>query len=127
MVKPALVPTFEPSETLPAAIRWWAEVEPDRPYLTEVGGGRRSYGQFHDAVLRWADAFRQAGITAGENVPTMVRTSISSQEHWHGLAWLRAVATGVNVDFRGQSLEYVLTNSQARRMVCAAEFLPRVA
>jgi carnitine-CoA ligase len=120
-------PTFAPSETLPAAIRDWAEREPDRPYLQDVAGGTRTYSQFHQAALRWADAFRTVGITPGDNVPAMVRTSISASEHWLGLAWLRAVQTGVNTDFRGQSLEYVLSNCQATRMICAAEFLDRVA
>ena len=36
-----------------------------------------------------------------------------AEEHWLGLGWLRAVQTGVNVDFRGRMLAYVLTNCQA--------------
>ncbi len=120
-------PTFEPTETLPRAIRDWAQRAPDRPFLRDVRGHSRSYGELHDAVLRWADAFRRAGIQAGDSVPTMVRTSITAQEHWLGLGWLRAVQTGVNVDFRGRMLEYVLTNCQATRMICAAEFLDRLA
>ena len=119
--------SFDPTETLPHAIAGWAERDPDRPFLREVGGGSRTYGQFHGNVLRWADAFRQAGIGAGDNVPTMVRTSITAEEHWHGLAWLRAVQTGVNTDFRGRMLEYVLTNCGARRFICSYEFLDRVA
>ncbi len=120
-------PTFQPDETLPGAIRGWAEREPDRPYLRDVHGSSRSYGEFHEASLRWADAFCRAGIRPGDNVPTMVRTSIRAEENWHGLGWMRAVQTGVNVDFRGRMLEYVLTNSKAERMICAAEFLDRVA
>ena len=120
-------PTFEPQETLPRAILRWADREPDRPFLRDVDGGSRTYGEFHLAALRWADAFRQAGVRPGDNVPTMVRTSIAAEEHWHGLAWLRAVQTGVNVDFRGRMLGYVLNNCQARRMICAREFLDRLA
>jgi crotonobetaine/carnitine-CoA ligase len=120
-------PTFEPTETLPGAIRDWAERQPDRPYLRDVHGRSRSYGEFHQAALRWADAFRQAGIQAGANVATMVKTSIRAEEHWHGLGWLRAVQTGVNTDFRGRMLEYVLTNCQATRMICDHEFLDRIA
>jgi crotonobetaine/carnitine-CoA ligase len=120
-------PTFEPTETLPRAIRDWAERDPDRPFLRDVQGHTRSYGQFHGAALRWADAFRQAGIKPGDNVPTMVETSITAEEQWLGLGWLRAVQTGVNIAFRGRMLEYVLTNCQATRMICAREFLDRVA
>ncbi|HEY8525713.1 MAG TPA: AMP-binding protein [Acidimicrobiales bacterium] len=120
-------PTFAPTETLPAAIQGWAAREPDRPYLHEVGGGSRTYGQFHEAALRWADAFRRAGVAPGDNVPAMLRTSIVAEEHWLGLGWLRGVYTGVNTDFRGKALAYVLTNSRAERMICAREFLDRVA
>src|SRR5437588_4949287 len=100
-------PTFAPTETLPNAIRTWAEQEPDRPFLTDVNGGTRTYGEFHAAALRWAGAFRGVGVQPGDNVPSMVRTSITGEEHWLGLGWLRAVQTGVNTDFRGSSLEYV--------------------
>ena len=127
MPVPGPIPTFAPTETLPNAIRTWAEREPDRPFLRDVSGGQRSYGAFHTAALRWADAFRRAGVSPGDNVPSMVRTSITAEEHWLGLGWLRAVQTGVNTDFRGASLAYVLTNSGARRMICASEFLDRVA
>lgn len=120
-------PTYAPTETLPWAVMDWANREPHRPFLREVGGGSRTYGQFHEAALRWADAFRRAGIEPGENVPTMVRTSIMAEEHWLGLGWLRAVHTGVNTDFRGKSLEYIVTNSRARHMICAEQYLDRVA
>jgi len=127
MWTPGTEPTFDPSETLPAAIRSWAQRDPDRPFLQEVGGSARSYGQLHEAALRWADAFRNVGVRPGDNVPAMVRTSLNAEEHFLGLAWLRAVQTGVNTDFRGNSLTYVLTNCLAKRMICASEFLPRVA
>ncbi|MBO0731149.1 MAG: AMP-binding protein [Acidimicrobiaceae bacterium] len=120
-------PTFEATETLPWVIREWAEREPDRPYLQDINGEAHSYGQVHETALRWADAFRRVGIQPGENVPTMVRTSITAEEQWLGLAWLRAIQTGVNIDYHGRSLEYIIVNSCAKRMICAREFLPRVA
>jgi crotonobetaine/carnitine-CoA ligase len=127
MGRSAPEPTFAPTETLPWAIQGWAEREPDRPYLWDVDGGSRTYGEFHAAALRWADAFRRVGVDAGDNVPVMVHTSMTAMEHWHGLAWLRAVFTGVNTDFRGDSLAYVLVNCRARRMICEREYLDRVA
>jgi acyl-coenzyme A synthetase/AMP-(fatty) acid ligase len=127
MWTPGAEPTFQPAETLPAVIKSWAHREPERPFLKEVGGPARSYGELHLAALRWAGAFHRAGVRADDNVPAMVRTSVSAAEQWLGLAWLRAVQTGVNTDFHGQSLAYVITNSLARRMMCAREFLGRVA
>jgi carnitine-CoA ligase len=127
MWTPDIEPTFQPAETLPAQIKSWAEREPGRPFLRQIGGPSRSYGELHRGALRWAGAFRDAGVQPGDNVPALVRTSVSAAEQWLGLAWLRAVQTGVNTDFRGQSLAYIITNSRARRMICAAEFLGRLA
>lgn len=120
-------PTFDPDETLPWAIRTWAEREPDRPFLRQVDGPARTFGELHHAALRWAGAFGQAGIEPGDNVPTMVRPSLTAREHWLGLGWRRAVQTGINTDFRGSSLAYVLDDCRARHLVCEQEFLPRVA
>jgi crotonobetaine/carnitine-CoA ligase len=119
--------TFAPTETLPWAIENWASSDPDRVYLQHVDGGSRTYGQFHDAALRWAAAFRMAGVAPGDNVPVMSKTTITAQEHWHGLGRLRARYTGVNTDFRGASLVYVIRNSMARHVVCAGPFLDRLA
>lgn len=127
MWTPGTEPTFHPAETLPAQIRAWARSEPGRPFLRQVGGPSRSYGELHHAALRWAGAFQRAGVRAGDNVPAMVRTSVRATEQWLGLAWLRAVQTGVNTDFVGPSLAYIITQSLAKRMICAREFLGRVA
>jgi carnitine-CoA ligase len=122
-----VTPTFEPNETLPWVVQQWAERDGPRVFLQEVTGESRSYGEFHQAALRWADAFRRVGIGPGDNVAAMVQTSISTCEHWLALGWLRAVHTGVNTDFRGNSLAYVLNNCRARHMLCARPFLERVA
>ncbi len=108
-------PTFEPTETLPRAIRDWADREPGPARSSATSrAGHAPTGSSTRRALRWADAFRRAGIEPGDNVPTMVRTRRSRpEEHWLGLAWLRAVQTGVNTDFRGRMLDYVLTNCQA--------------
>jgi crotonobetaine/carnitine-CoA ligase len=120
-------PTYEPTETFPAALRTWAEKDPDRAFLHEVGGSSQTYGEVHEATLRWADAFRRIGVQPGENVAAMVRTSITAEEQWLGLGWLRAVHTGVNTDFRGSSLAYVVNQSRARRALCAFDLLDRIA
>jgi crotonobetaine/carnitine-CoA ligase len=119
--------TFAPTETLPWVIERWSLDEPDRPYLHHVDGGSRTYREFHDAALQWADAFRRVGVVGGDNVPVFSTTTITAQEQWHGLGWLRARYTGVNTDFRGASLVYVLQNSQARHVVCASRFIDRIA
>jgi crotonobetaine/carnitine-CoA ligase len=119
--------TFAPTETLPSAIERWAVTEPDRPYLHQVDGGSRTYAEFHESALRWANAFARAGVAPGDNVPVISTTTITAQEHWHGLGWLRARYTGVNTDLRGPSLAYVVQNSLARHVVCASRYLDRIA
>jgi crotonobetaine/carnitine-CoA ligase len=120
-------PGFERHQTLPWSIQHWAGVDPDRPFLEQVGGPSHSYAEVHRSMLRWADAFSRLGIEPGENVPAMVPTSITAEEQWLGLAWMRAVQVGINGDFKGAMLAYVLENCAARTMVCSARYLDRVA
>ena len=103
------------TETLPWAIRAWAEREPDRPFL-ERRRRRRRAPTASSTRRRCAGPTPSGGvgIGPGDNVPVMVRTvDPLAEEHWLGLGWLRAVHTGVNTDFRGNSLAYVLDNCRA--------------
>ena len=120
--------TSDPSETLPWVIRDWAEREPDRPLpagsrgggtvLRRVSRGRVAVGR---RLSPGRDRARRQCPRDGAHVDIGLR---STGWEW---AWLRAVRTGVNTDSEGRSLEYVLANCKAERMVCDREFLDRVA
>jgi len=62
MWTPGTEPTFQPAETLPAQIKSRAQREPDRPFLRQIDGASRSYRELHGGALRWAGAFKRAGV-----------------------------------------------------------------
>jgi crotonobetaine/carnitine-CoA ligase len=103
----------------------WARKEPSRPFLRQVEGGELSYGEAHDDALRWAAAIGTLGVEVGDLVVVMRRPRMEGIALWLGLAWLGAVETSINTDYRGDMLAYVLANAGARVVVVDAEFLSR--
>jgi crotonobetaine/carnitine-CoA ligase len=111
---------------LPVLIADTAHRTPDRVFVQEVDGSTHSYGDFHESVLRWTDAFHAAGATAGSFVATMLPNSMTSYRCWLGLSWLHAAEVPINPQFRGQTLVHPLNNSRAEVLVIAEAFLDRL-
>lgn len=110
---------------LPRVVARWARDEPGRPFLRQVEGGELTYGAAHEDALRWAGAMRSVGVAEGDLVLVMRRPRMDGVTLWLGLAWLGAVETSVNNDYRGDMLAYVVENTGARVVVVDAEFLAR--
>ncbi len=111
---------------LPSLISRRARGNPDRVFLQEVDGESFTYREYDDAILRWAEALRQIGVTPGDHVVTMLPTSAAASCAWLGLAWLRAIEAPCNTAYRGRSLGYLIENSQAKAVVIADRFLARL-
>jgi crotonobetaine/carnitine-CoA ligase len=112
---------------LPNLIARRAEATPDRLAIQCVDGTAMTYGQLHQDNLRWAAAYRRAGVDAGDNVASMVVHSFASYSVWLGLGWLKAVEVPANTGYRGNMLAYLIENSEARLLVISAEFCDRLA
>lgn len=113
---------------LPQLISAAAERDPNAVFVEEAGTDIvHTYGQFHAAVLQWADAFYNTGARPGSFVATMLPTSMASYYGWLGLAWLRAVEVPINPEFIGRSMIHPLNNSRAEILVIAEEFADRLA
>jgi crotonobetaine/carnitine-CoA ligase len=112
---------------LPLVVESWAEKEPERPFLLQIGGPSLSYREAHELALTWSAVFRRFGVTAGDRVLAMRRPHVDGVAMWLGQGWLGAVETSINTDYRGAMLEYVLGNAEPRLLVIADEFLPRFA
>jgi crotonobetaine/carnitine-CoA ligase len=108
-------------------IRRLGEDLPDEVAIQEVTGRSLTWGELADQALRWASAYKRAGVTQGENVLTMVPNSVEAYFAWLGLGWLRAVEVPVNTMYLGRMLRYVVSNSEARVLVVATRFLERFA
>ena len=83
-------------DVLPHLIAERAAATPERVALECVDGTRRTYRELHECNLRWAAAYRRAGVAAGDHVASMVVHSFDSYSVWLGLSWLRAVEVPAN-------------------------------
>ena len=63
----------DPGLVLPARIAHWAAAEPERPFLTEVGGRSVTYGAFHRELRSWCRWLRDIGVEPGECVGSSSR------------------------------------------------------
>jgi carnitine-CoA ligase len=112
---------------LPNLIAGRAAATPERLAIQCVDGTAMTYGQLHYENLRWAAAYRRAGVEPGHNVASMVVHSFASYSVWLGLSWLKAVEVPANTGYRGNMLAYLIENSEARLLVISAQFCDRLA
>ena len=114
------------SQVLPALVADGARRHGGRVFLHDVAGAALTYAATHDAALRWAGALAGLGVDRGDRVVTMLPPGLESTPIWLGLGWLGAVDTGVNTDYLGTMLRYVVDNAQARVAVVHADYLDRM-
>ncbi|ODU07181.1 MAG: hypothetical protein ABS81_02455 [Pseudonocardia sp. SCN 72-86] len=113
--------------SLPALIARHARETPDRPYLVDAAGPRRTYAETHRSALTWGGALRDLGVTPGDTVLSMMTKSVVPVELWLGMAWIGAIEVPVNLAYQGEMLGHVLTDSRAKVIVVEAGFLGRLA
>ncbi len=118
---------LEQDQVLPNLIAGRAAATPDRIAIQCVDGTAMTYGELHAENMRWAAAYRRAGVTAGDHVASMVVHSFASYSVWLGLSWLKAVEVPANTGYRGNMLTYLIENSEARLLVIGAQFFDRLA
>lgn len=111
---------------LPHILRRRARENPDRVYLRHVDGASLTYQQSYEASLVWANALQRIGVTAGDNVLSLLPNSPDSYHIWVGLAWLGAVEVSLSPDYRGRMLRYTIDTADAKVLIVPAHLLPRV-
>jgi crotonobetaine/carnitine-CoA ligase len=113
---------------LPNLITSVAREDPGRPYVVnaEAGGEVWTYGQADAEAWRWADAYYQAGVRAGDTVLTMLPPCVEAVASWLGIGRLGALEVTVNTGYVGNLLKYVIDDSQAATLVVHASYLPGI-
>jgi carnitine-CoA ligase len=111
----------------PHALAYWAERNPDGIAVEHVDGPRMTFSEFHEGCLRWAGAYRRAGIGPGTHVATMLPNGFDCLRIWLGLGWVKAVEIPLNVALRGRMLHYLLENSDSTTVVIGSDYLERLA
>jgi crotonobetaine/carnitine-CoA ligase len=113
-------------QVLPNLIARRAAATPARVAIQCVDGTAVTYGELQAENLRWAAAYRRAGVVAGDHVASMVVHSFASYSVWLGLSWLKAVEVPANTGYRGNMLAYLIENSEARLLVISEQFCDRL-
>jgi carnitine-CoA ligase len=108
---------------LPQLVAQRARECPDRVYIQHVDGDALTFGELHDSALRWAAAYRSAGIERGDRVMTMLPLSLDFYASALGLAWVLAVEAPINTQYRGLLLVHALRNAQPRVVVVQEQFV----
>jgi carnitine-CoA ligase len=117
---------LDPSRTLPRVVARRASLTPDRIFVRHVAGPDLTYADVDRDARRWASALRSLGVVEGDRVATMLLPSAESLTLWLGIAYVGAIDTGVNVDFRGRMLTHVLELSQAEVLVADSAFMSAI-
>ncbi len=102
---------LNPSLVLPVMIRRWATDDPDRAFMTEVGGRSVTYGEFYDEMLRWCTLLRSLGVGRGDRVASLLPASIDAQLLWLAASCIGAWEVAINTELRGEFLRHVLADS----------------
>ncbi len=107
----------------------WAQTRPNRVFLEEArdtGRLSRTFADLHGAALRWAGALQSAGIEPGDVVLTFVPTSVDAIECWMGISWLRAIDTGVHIDYRGELLRRMASVVAPKAVIVGESLIDRL-
>ncbi|MGE0387462.1 MAG: AMP-binding protein [Gammaproteobacteria bacterium] len=105
---------LDPGFCLPRRILHWARLDPERPFMIEVGGRGTTYAGFVDGMLRWCTLLREMGIVPGERVVSFLPPSIDAYQLWLACACIGAWEVPVNPELRGEFLHHVLADAGAR-------------
>jgi crotonobetaine/carnitine-CoA ligase len=106
---------------VPTRIAHWARVDPRRPFLVEVGGAVRSYGEVHEGIMRWASVLVGLGVQPGDRVVSLLPPSVDAHLVWLASACIGALEVSVNPELRGPLLDHVLTDASPRLCVVRRE------
>jgi carnitine-CoA ligase len=109
----------QPELQLPARILHWAERDPDRPFLTEVGGSRSdgcqvSYGQFARELRQWCTLLQELGLERGDYIASLLPPSIDGCLVWLAAGVLGIREVPVNRELRGEFLRHPIVNSRCK-------------
>ncbi len=112
---------------LPELIRRGAKNTPHRILIEEVGGRQQTYGELYRDSLRWATAFEQIGVKAGDVVATIIPPVLDSYHCWQGLAWLRSIESAINNEYQDALLSRAINGCKAELLVVGGRFFPQIA
>lgn len=74
----------------------------------------------------FANAFLNLGLKKGDKVCLMLENSLEHLYCWFGLGKIGAVDVPINMAYKGQILEYIINNSEAKVLIVDRNYLDRI-
>lgn len=118
--------TASTNTTLPGLLRARAAEDAEGALIEEVNGRTLNAAQFDEEARRWAAAYARLGIGRGDRVLVMLPASIDALASWIGLGLLGAIEVAVHTAYRGQALQHVVKDADAKVLVIQHRWLERL-
>jgi crotonobetaine/carnitine-CoA ligase len=99
---------------------------PDRPFV-HIAGRTYSYGQMYEASGTVARALAANGVGPGQRVVMMLTNREEFLFTWFGTAMIGATIVPINPEWKGETLEYILTDAAPAAMILTSELTHTVA
>ncbi|MGD8832519.1 MAG: long-chain-fatty-acid--CoA ligase, partial [Pseudomonadales bacterium] len=105
-----------------------AFLSPEREaYVDSHSPLRLTYGELNSRANRVANAFLAAGIQKGERVGLLLMNSAEFMESYFALAKIGAVVVPLNWRLVPDELEFILKDSETKRLIFDSDFVDTVA
>ncbi|HKR61211.1 MAG TPA: AMP-binding protein [Pyrinomonadaceae bacterium] len=112
---------------LPQLLRERTAAAPEKTFLFSEPDGRRfTYAEFEAAVFRAAELLATEGVGKGDVVSLLLPNSAEYIIGYFACWSLGALAGPVNSLLKGEEIQYVMSNSEARAILAHADFLPTI-
>jgi long-chain acyl-CoA synthetase len=112
-------------ETLGDIVRRHAKERPNATAMTYATDGRRwTYGRLDGLANRFANQLQAAGVQPQERVAYLARNAPEYFIALLGAAKAGCVSVAINWRLAAAEVENILEDSEARVLICGAEFLP---
>lgn len=114
---------FEHPDLMPQRVAKWAAENGNGPALRHVDGSVLTWSDAHEDSLRWASALERVGVRRGEPVVTVFVNTFEAFHAWLGCAWLGAIESPVNTNYKGDWLRHVVNNTGAKVILAQDRFV----
>ncbi len=105
----------------------WAAERPSQDYVLFENGDRWTYGELRQHVVGAAAGLQSLGVQQGDHVAVWLPNGREGLLVFYAINYLGAVFVPFNTAYRGNLLEHVLANSDARILVAHGGLAERLA
>ncbi|MCF8024506.1 MAG: ATP-dependent acyl-CoA ligase [Desulfobacteraceae bacterium] len=97
----------------------------DKPFL-RTKDADVTYAEMNSQANRFAQGFLRLGLKHGDKVCLMLDNCLEHYYCWFGLNKIGSIDVPINTAYKGQILEYIINNSEAKVLVVDQIYLDRI-